>query len=314
VIFVTLSTFVEHDDVPLRLLRESGIPFRIHDTGKRITTAELVAAGADATAVVAGVEPYDRLTLAQLPRLTCISRCGVGIDSIDLAAARDRGIAVLNTPDPPVNAVAELALAMMLALGRNLPRQALAARGRQWLRVEAHLLGARRVGIVGLGRIGRRVAQLVRAFGSEVWAADPGPDLAWCETHHVRIVPLDRLLEDSDIVSIHAARSGHSPLVLDEAAFARMRRGAILINLGRGEMVDEQALCEALASGHLFGAGLDVYGTEPYDGPLCGFDNVILTPHAATLTVETRAAMERECVAKAIAYLEGRLDPADRVV
>src|SRR5204863_6660017 len=118
VIFVTLSTFAEFDQVPLEMLRGSGIPFTIHDTGKRITTAELVAGGREAEAVVAGVEPYDAATLAQLPRLRCISRVGVGVDAIDLTAARDRGIAVVNTPEPPIAAVAELALAMMLALCR----------------------------------------------------------------------------------------------------------------------------------------------------------------------------------------------------
>lgn len=306
-IYVTLSTFAEYDEGPRRLLEESGVPFRIHDTGKRITTPELLAGGRDAAVVVAGVEPYDRATLDALPALRCISRCGVGVDAIDLDAAREKGIAVLNTPDPPTNAVAELALSMMLSLCRNLPRQAVAARARQWTRLEAHLLGARRVGIIGLGRIGRRVAQLVRAFGAEVWAADPAPDKDWCDRAGVRIVALDAILGGCDVVSIHAARSSAAPLRLDRDAIGRMRRGAILISLGRGDMVDETALHDALVSGHLFGAGLDVYSSEPYDGPLCGLDNVVLTPHAATLTVETRSAMERECVANALAFLRGEL-------
>lgn len=312
-IYVTLSTFAEYDDLPLRLLRESGIPFRIHDTGKRITTAELIAGGQEATVVVAGVEPYDRATLDQLPALRCISRCGVGVDAVDLAAAREKGIAVVNTPDPPTNAVAELALAMMLSLSRNLPRQAVAARAGQWSRLEAHLLGARRVGIIGLGRIGRRVAQLVQAFGAEVWGVDPHPDAAWCAERGVRVVALDELLAGCDIVSIHAAKSSGAPLLIDAAAMARMPKGAILINLGRGEMVDEAALVAALTSGHLFGAGLDVYRQEPYSGPLTALDNVVLTPHAATLTVETRSAMERECVEKAIAFVQGTLADGVRI-
>jgi D-3-phosphoglycerate dehydrogenase len=307
VIYVTLSTFAEYDESPRRMLEESGVPFRIHDSGKRITTPELLAGGRAAQVVIAGVEPYDRATFDALPALRCISRCGVGVDAIDLEAAREKGIAVLNTPKPPTDAVAELALTMMLALSRNLPRQAAAARARQWTRLEAHLLGARRVGIIGLGRIGRRVAQLVRAFGAEVWAADPAPDLDWCQRAGVRVVGIDVLLDGCDIVSIHAARSPAARLHLDRGAIARMRRGAILISLGRGDMVDETALHDALVSGHLFGAGLDVYSKEPYDGPLCDLDNVVLTPHAATLTVETRSAMERECVANALAFLRGEL-------
>jgi D-3-phosphoglycerate dehydrogenase len=313
VIFVTLSTFAEYDHEPLRMLEASGIPFRIHRTGKRITTPELLAGGADATAVVAGVEPYDRATLAALPALRCIGRVGIGVDAIDLAAARERGIAVVNTPDPPTAAVAELALAMMLSLSRNLPRQAREAAAGRWTRIEAHLLGARRVGVIGLGRIGRRVSTLVRAFGAEVWGVDPAPDAAWCAAHGVRTVTLDELLEGCDIVSIHAAKSS-APLRIGAQEIARMRRGAILINLGRGDMVDDRALHAALTSGHLFGAGLDVYPEEPYTGPLIGLDNVELTPHAATLTVETRSEMEREAVRKTIACLHGTLPAGDRVV
>jgi len=314
VIYVTLSTFAEYDPLPLRLLQESAVPLKIHDTGKRISSAELIAGGQAATVVIAGVEPYDRATLDQLPALRCISRCGVGVDAIDLVASREKGIAVVNTPDPPTNAVAELALSMMLSLSRNLPRQAAAARAHQWSRLEAHLLGARRVGIIGLGRIGRRVAQLARAFGAEVWATDPAPDLAWCHEAGVRVVSLDELLAGADVVSIHAAKSVAAPFRLDHEGLSRLRQGAILINLGRGEMVDESALQDALVSGRLFGAGLDVYSKEPYDGPLCDLDNVILTPHAATLTVETRSAMERECVEKALAFLQGTLPQAARVI
>jgi D-3-phosphoglycerate dehydrogenase / 2-oxoglutarate reductase len=314
VIFVTLSTFAEYDQEPLDMLRASGVPFKIHGSGKRITTAELIAAAPDATVVVAGVEPYDRDTLARLPHLRCISRCGVGVDAIDLEAARERGVAVVNTPDAPVAAVAELALTMMLALSRNLPRQAIAARARQWTRLEAHLLGGRRVGIIGLGRIGRRVATLVQTFGSEVWAVDPAPDGAWCAAHSVRAVPLEELLAGCDIVSIHAARSTAAPLTLGAAEMNHMRPGAILINLGRGDMVDELALHAALVSGRLSGAGLDVYAEEPYRGPLCELPNVVLTPHSATLTVETRAEMERGCVRHALDFLAGTLLPQQRVL
>ena len=296
------------------MLERSGVPFRIHDTGKRITTPELLALAREASAVIAGVEPYDRATIDGLPALRCISRVGVGVDAVDLAAARERGIAVVNTPEPPTAAVAELALTMMLSLCRNIPRQSREAAAGRWTRLEAHLLGARRVGIIGLGRIGRRVAQLVRAFGAEVWAVDPAPDSAWCANAGVTMGTLDEVLAGCDIVSIHAAKSTGAPLRLGEAELGRMRPGAILVNLGRGEMVDEAPLVAALTSGRLAGAGLDVYAKEPYTGPLTELDNVVLTPHSATLTVETRSAMEREAVQKALAVLNGTLPPHERVI
>ena len=312
-IFVTLSSFAEYDDAPLRALQASGIPLQIHSTGKRITTAELLANGQDATVVIAGVEPYDRATLEALPNLRCICRLGVGVDAIDLAAAKERGVAVTNTPDAPTAAVAELALTMMLSLSRNLPRQALAARAREWTRMESHLLGGRRVGIIGLGNIGRRVAELARAFGSEVWGVDPYANPEWCAKHDVKVTSLDDLIANCDIISIHASRTSGAPLRIGAPEFVRMKKGAILINLGRGEMVDDVALHAALSSGQLFGAGLDVYPTEPYAGPLCELENIVMTPHSATLVVETRTSMERECVRKALAFLDGGLTQDERV-
>jgi D-3-phosphoglycerate dehydrogenase len=313
-ILVALSTFVEHDRTPLERLEQSGHPFRIHKTGKRITTPELLDEGRDAAVVVAGVEPYDAPTLEKLPNLRCISRCGVGTDAVDLEEARRRGIAVLNTPDVPTAAVAELTLAMFLSLARNLRPQANLMQQKTWKRLESHLIGGRTIGLIGLGRIGRRVAELSRAFGARVLATDPRADTAWTKATGVDIVPLDELLASSDIVSIHAARSADNPLVLGAEHFARMRRGAILVNVARGSMIDEGALLEALTSGHLAGAGLDVFGAEPYSGPLCELDQVLLTPHSATLPVETRSAMELECVDKALRFLDGTLQDGERVV
>lgn len=313
-IFVALSTFAQHDAAPLEALRRSGVPFRLHAGGTRITAAELASDAADATVVIAGVEPYDRSVLDTLPVLRCISRCGAGTDSVDLAEARARGIAVVNTPEAPGRAVAELALAAMLSLVRNLPRQTALMRERKWVRVEAHLLAGRRVGIVGLGRIGRRVARLLRAFDADVIAADPLADEAWARANGVTLVPLPELLRTADIVTLHAARNAGSPLVIDAAALATMRRGALIVNLARGGMIDELALVDGLRSGAIGGAALDVYVDEPYRGPLCDQENVILTPHSATLTVETRVAMETECIDKALRFLRGELKSDERIV
>lgn len=312
-IFVALSTFAEHDPRPLAQLKASKYPFRIHRTGKRITTPELLRDGRDAALIIAGVEPYDAATLAELPALRCLVRCGVGVDAIDLNAARSRGITVLNTPDLPAVAVAELALAMFLSLSRNLRRQANSMSRREWNRLEAHLLGGRTVGLVGLGRTGRRVAELCRAFGAHVLASDPFAETSAARELGVELVPLEQLLRAADIVSLHAAKSADQPLMLGAVELAIMKRGAVLVNLARGGMVDEAALVDALQSGHLAGAGMDVFAQEPYTGLLCDFENVILTPHSATLTVETRARMELECVEKALRFVDGRIRPEEQV-
>lgn len=306
VILVTLSTFGAQGRTPVELLERSGHPFRLNTTGARITRDLLAELGADATAVVAGVEPYDAAMLARLPRLRCIARCGVGTDSIDHDAARERGIAILNTPDSPTDAVAELALAMMLALSRDLVRQTGLMHDRRWDRVEARLLRGKRVGILGLGRIGRHVAELLRPFGADLLGTDPLADQAWARMAGVRVVGLEELLSQADILTVHTAGTAGTPLRLGPAELARLPQRAIVLNLARGGVIDEAALLEALRSGRLSGAGLDVYSEEPYRGPLCDLDNVILTPHAATLTVETRLAMETEAVSRLLDHLAAR--------
>lgn len=313
-IYVALSSFAVEDRRPLNLLETSGHPFRIHTTGKRVTTAEVLRDGKDAAVILAGVEPYSSETLAQLPALRCISRCGVGVDAINLEAARLKGVAVANTPGIPTDAVAELALAMFLALGRNLHVQANLMHARRWVRVTAHLLAGRTVGLIGLGDIGQRVAQLCLALNARVLACDPLVDAEVALNLGVALTTKEQLLRDADIISLHASKNADQPVLIGSPELAMMKRGAILVNLARGEMVDESALVDALSSGHLAGAGLDVFGAEPYNGPLCDFQQVILTPHSATNTLETRTAMELQCVENALQFLAGKLASERQVI
>lgn len=291
-ILVTLSTFSEYSDEPLKLLQESGFTFLINPYGRRMAPSEVLEMGRTSRGLVAGVEQYTAETLAQLPNLRCISRCGVGIDNIDLTEAERRGIAVLNTPDEPIVAVAELTVAMILSLLRQLPKVDFLTRERKWQRVTGHLLEGKTVGIIGLGRIGRRVAELLQAFGAAVIGVDPHLDNEETRAYGVEMLDLPTLLARADIVSIHASTSSEYPLRLDAEILMKMKPGAYLINTSRGDIVDEEALCEALASGQLSGAALDVFPEEPYRGPLCDSERVILSPHQATLTIETRVAME----------------------
>lgn len=302
-IFVTLSTFAEYSEEPLRLLQQSGFKFRTNPYGRRIKPAEVLELGRSCRGLVAGVEPYTAETFAELPELRCISRCGVGIDSINLVEAERRGIAVLNTPDEPIIAVAELTLAMTLALLRQLPKVNLLTHERKWQRVPGNLLSGKVIGIIGLGRIGQRVAELMEPFGVTVLAVEPYPNNSWVESHNVELLELSELLARADIISIHAANSEENPLFLGAAEFAQMKPGAWLINMARGDMVDDEALNDALDSGQLSGAGLDVFPQEPYTGPLCDNLRVIMTPHQATLTIETRVAMETHAVENLLQFL-----------
>jgi len=302
-IFVALSSFAEHDQRPLQLLERSGFPFTLHKSGKRITKNELLAHAKDAKVILAGVEVYDSSLLAELKHLRCISRCGVGTDSIDMQYAKLHEICVTNTPGIPNDAVAELALAMFLALSRDLFRQAQSMREMRWERRKAHLLSGRTIGIIGYGNIGRRVAQLCLAFNARVVIFDPLVNFNDPLSGNVSFVDLDTLLKEADIVSLHASKLSKTPFLMGHREFGLMKLGSFLVNLARGDMVDEQALIEALSSGHLSGAGLDVYQNEPYKGKLCEFDQVILSPHSATNTIETRSEMELMCVENALEFL-----------
>jgi D-3-phosphoglycerate dehydrogenase len=309
-IFVGLSTFAHPDRRPLDFLESSGIPFLVHKSGKRISADELRRDAGSASVVIAGVEPYDDTLFSSLHELRCISRCGVGVDAIDLAAARARGITVTNTPKIPAQAVAELAIAFFLALTRNLPAQTRLMNERRWERVTSHLFAGRSVGIIGFGRIGRRVAFLARLLGAKVAVCDPAINPACAAEAGVEILEMSELLATSDIVSLHASGGG---VLISRNQLAAMKPGSILVNVARGGMVDEDALIASLESGHISGAGIDVFSKEPYSGRLCDFPQVMLTPHCATLPVEARAEMELESVRNAVDFLRGNLDPAKRV-
>jgi D-3-phosphoglycerate dehydrogenase len=302
-IFVTLSTFAADSPEPLRLLESSGFRFAVNPHGRRLTSAEVSSLAAGARAVVAGVERYDAETLASMPDLKCISRCGAGVDTIDLTDAARRGIAVLNTPDEPTAAVAELTVGMLLALLRAIPETTAALRARTWTRITGRLLAGKVVGIVGLGRIGRRVAELLQPFGAEIVACDPNVDAVWADARGIRLVAFSDLLRMSDLVTLHAAGSRDHPMRIGAEEIRAMKPGALLLNLARGSMVDDHAVAQALGDGHLGGAGFDVFPDEPYTGPLCDAPRVVLSAHQATLTVETRTAMEKRAVENAVAWL-----------
>lgn len=313
-IFIALSAFAADDKKPLEILEASGYPYKIHESGKRITPEELLQDGNGASVIVAGVESYDANMLSQLNGLQCISRCGVGVDAIDLEFARKNNISVANTPMVPVQAVAELALTMFLALSRNVRQQSNLMKEKRWERITGHLLAGRTIGLIGFGRIGQKVASLCNAFGANVIAFDPFSDKRLEDELNIRLVGLDELLSQSDIVSIHASKVSEHPVIIGESQISSMKDGAMIVNLSRGEMLDEAALIQGLNSGKISGAGLDVFSKEPYQGPLSDFEQVILSPHCATLTYETRSEMEIQCVENAIAFLNENLNPARKVV
>lgn len=295
-VLVALQTFSEYSETPLKLLKNAELNVVMNDLGRRLNQDEIIKLGKHCDGVIAGVEPYDAHVLNNLASLKCISRSGVGIDNIDMETAKKRGITVLNTPDVVVQPVAEMTIAMIFDLLRFLTLHTNLLKSGQWKRRAGHLLRGRRVGIIGLGRIGRNVSETLKALGADVEGYDIYPDRAWADRHAVKITSLPHILKTSDILCIHVSVLKETPLVLGEAEISQMKKGSIVINTSRGQVIDEAALYKALKSGHLAGAGLDVFSSEPYNGPLCELDNVVLTPHISTLTEESRTEMEIQAV------------------
>lgn len=313
-VYVALQQFCEVDDQPRRALLEAGVEVRENPLGRRLRREEMTTLLQGADAVLAGVEPYDGEILAALPRLRCISRCGAGTDSIDLEAARRYGIAVYTTPEEVVEPVAQLTLAMIFALARHVPAFLHDMREGRWQRRTGRLLSEWTMGVVGFGRIGRRVWHYLRPFGARVLVTDPllkpGEVPEGVERHD-----LASLLAQADVVSLHVSRRPEQGPLLGPQEFAQMKPGSFVVNTSRGFLVDEEALYRALLSGHLAGAALDVFEREPYTGPLTRLPQVICTPHIGSLTVASRAAMEWRCAQNVVeCLLRNQADTAASIV
>ncbi len=302
---VTLSEFCKDDDRPRRLLAESGFRTVENTTGRRVRPEELKSMLKDADAVIAGVELYEAALLQALPRLKCISRCGVGVDAIDLDAAKRQGIAILTTVDEVVEPVAQMTVGMVLALARNFPWHMREFQANQWKKHTGVLLSEWSIGLVGFGRIGRRVEALLRAFGCRILISDPcvAPDSLPPGT---TLCDLPSLLRQADLVSLHAARPAEYGPILGRFELQSMKPGARLVNTARGHLIDQQALTDALQSGHLGAAALDVFDVEPYEGVLGTLPQVLCTPHVGTLTHASRAAMELRAVTNVLAWYSGQ--------
>lgn len=290
------SSFAQADAAPLRLLRESGLDVVPNPVGRKLTKDELFGLLPGAIGIIAGLEPLSRDVLTGSD-LKVISRCGAGVANVDLDAARELGIAVRNTPDAPTTAVAELAVGTLIALLRHIPHMDRQMHEGRWDRPMGRQIEGKTVAIIGAGRIGLKVASLLRPFGARVLAVDPALTR---DVDGVERTSLDRALADADVVSLHA--SGDAP-ILDARAFQRLKPGALVMNLARGTLVDEAALCRALDTGVVAGAYLDTFAQEPYTGPLAGYAQVLLTPHVGSLTAECRSRMELEAVENLLAVL-----------
>lgn len=303
-VLVTTSSFAQVDPGPRQALLEAGLEIFLNPFKRKLTEGEVAALLAEhkPLGMLAGVEPLTARVLEQArPHLRTISRCGAGLESVDLQAARRLGIEVLSTPEAPAPAVAELTLALMLSALRRVAEADRALRAGSWQSLQGRLLGDKTVGVVGLGRIGTRVAALCRAFGCRLLGCDERPDFS--APDGIALRGLDALLAESDIVTLHVPLTPSTRGLLDARRLALLKKDAVLVNVSRGGLVDEAALAEALSRGRLGAAALDVFEQEPYSGPLTKLDNIVMTAHMGSAAKECRARMESEAAANLVAGL-----------
>lgn len=255
-----------------------------------------------------GIVKWPAEALRQLPRLRMITTCSIGTDMIDLGVARERGIVVCNQPGRTAPVVAEHAFGLMFALAKRAAFFTAAMRAGRWPRMDNVFLQGKTLGIVGTGHIGAEMARLGRAIGMHVIAWTYHPSSEKAERLGIRYVDLDELLRTADVISLHIKLTDDSRRLIGTREFALMKPGALLINCARAGMVDTEALVEALKTGHLGGAAVDVFDQEPLppDHPLLACDQVVLTPHCADMTPEGVELLNEGAVNNVIAFLEGR--------
>lgn len=275
------------------------------------------ALAANADVIVPGFAAVDAALVEGSPSLRMVHKWGVGIDAIDLDALRRRGIALAITNGANAGPVAELAVALMLAVYRRIPYVNRALREGRWptpeMRETCYQIAGKTVGLVGFGRIGRTVARRLSGFDAQVIYVDPQRAEA---SPHATERPLDELLASSDIVSLHLPLTASTAKLIDPAAIARMKDGAVLINTARGGLVDEVALYDALCSGKLRGAGLDAFDPEPpaKNNPLLTLDQVVVTPHAGGGVFDNVRPVARHVFGNIECFLRGESLPAADVV
>ena len=295
-VFISTSSFAKYDASPLDLLKDAGLAVQLNPHGRKLTPDECLNLYKDIEGLIAGTEALTAEVLKSAGNLRVISRCGAGGDNVDQEAARELGLKVFTTPDAPTQAVAELTMGLMLDLLRGVSNGDRLIKSGDWQKNMGNLLAGKTLGILGMGRIGKRVVELTRPFDLKYTAWDKSPDRQFANKYSVDFGELDSLLRRADIITIHLPYAPELKGIIGYRELGLMKGDAFIINTARGGLVDEIALYKTLKDKKIAGAALDVFGQEPYNGPLTELDNIILTPHIGSYAREARVEMEIQSV------------------
>ncbi|AEH51078.1 D-isomer specific 2-hydroxyacid dehydrogenase NAD-binding protein [Pseudothermotoga thermarum DSM 5069] len=302
---------------PKEYLEKNGIELIWNPVGRPLKEEELIAELSKVLPVhgiIVGVDPITRKVIESLPDLKIIAKHGVGVDNIDLVAVKERGVIVTNAPGSNSESVADLTWALILAAARQIPKADRVTRQGRWDRLVGYEIYGKTIGIIGTGQIGLAVARRARGFNMKILAYDKFPNEKAAKEIGITYVSLEQLLKEADIITVHVPLTDETRGLIGRNEFEFMKRTAIFINTSRGEIVDEEALYEALKSNRIWAAGLDVYSKEPPIGnPLLELENVVLTPHLGAYTVEANLKMGMAAAKSIVQTFKGE-DPENRVV
>lgn len=305
-VLVTTVPFADRNALPIELMVENNIDYTINPLNRKLTESELAEMVSDYEVLIAGTEPITKKVMESATNLKLISRVGIGLDSVDLLAAKDRGIKVSYTPDAPAPAVTELTIGLMLSLLRSIHLANTMMHAGGWQRYFGRRIPEVTIGIIGAGRIGGRVIRRLSGFGTPrilVNDAQPGKDVA----PHMKLewVSKDEIYRQADVISVHVPLTGHTKNMIRKEHMLAMKPDALLINTARGGIINETDLGEVLQSGHLQGAAIDVFEQEPYMGPLANVERCLLTSHMGSMSIDCRTRMEIEATEEAVRYFRG---------
>ena len=304
---ITTVPFADKNALPIELLEDAGIDYVINPLNKKLTEDELAEMVTDFDVIIAGTEPITVKVMDQAGKLKHISRVGIGLDSVDLLAAEERGIKVSYTPDAPAPAVAELTIGMMLTLLRSVHVSNSEMHAGRWHRFFGRRLSEATIGIIGVGRIGHKVLTHLEGFGNpRIMVNDLMPDFTLETAHKLEWVSKEEIYKQADIISLHVPLTHLTKNMVKKEHLLSMKEDAIIINTARGGIINEQDLHDVLQTGHISGAAIDVFDFEPYSGNLREVPRCLLTAHMGSMSVDCRTRMEIEATEEAVRFLSNQ--------
>jgi len=303
---ITTVPYGDRSRLSLEQLESAGIEYLINPIGRKLTEEELAEMVTDFDVIIAGTEPITEKVISKARCLKLISRVGIGLDGVDLLAAKRRGIQVSYTPDAPAPAVAEMTIGLMISLLRSIYVANTQMHRGEWQRHFGRRIPEVSIGVIGAGRIGGRVLRRLAGFGTpRILVNDIRPDLKVAPQLKIEWVDKETIYKEADLITLHLPLTMKTKNMIKRDQLMLMKSDAMIINTSRGGIINEEDLADVMNTGHLSGAAIDVFMQEPYKGNLAKIDRCLLTSHMGSMSIDCRTRMEIEATAEVVRFFLG---------